>query len=348
MDMGIAGTAREVGSGSSNEIIFEFLYAMCFGAEAAELVFHEQTTGPDKDLFTLSKCHLKPRWAWAFRVNRFLDILALRCWTIDGWQDVEREKFAILSWRPKHRNPQGTSILRVPFLAWNGKTETYPDHREFLHHFADPSLVVTAGENQQSKFITNPSGGQDLEVTPQEQNLEAATQFKNRSILSLPHGASATFMTSNNTGQAYETGFDRWDRTIFRSIILAVRAMQEAKHGSKADTESNLDLFALAIASARKPPIRMIERDILFRDVELNWGREVAVRHTPRASFGISDHVAPELLKAFSTAWQTGLFGPQQRPWLLHKLGAPAEDLPDPGTDPDGPGESVPSESTDE
>jgi hypothetical protein len=311
-----------------DETLWEMMDALQFGCMMAELVF-DQGEGQDADRLVLRRFAVKPRWAWAFRVNPQLIVEKIRAWTTQGWVDVAREHFAILTWQPREGDPRGSSVCRPAYMPFNLKVQTYPDYGEYLKKFASANLVLTAGPNAQDRKVVDPITGAVKVFSVQDQMLHAGKEFKNHSVLGLPHGATATVLQSSGTGEAFDRGFDRFDRSIFRSIVLATRPMQEAKHGSKADTDSGMDLFSLAVGQCRRPVAHMVVMDVLKRCVELNWGPVIAERLTPKASFGLSDHLSPEIMRAFAEAWNKGLFDTSHRPWMWAKLGAPVPAEPE-------------------
>jgi hypothetical protein len=293
------------------------------GSAVAETVYGDGA-GPDAGRWMLDTFAVKPRWAYLYQVDRFNRVAALRCWTEDGWQDVSRRNFAVFTWRPQEGDPRGTSLLRPAYIPWNAKLQSYPEYVEFLRHFADPKTVITAGEKQQTRRVTD-SGGRTTELSPAEQNLQAVLGLKNNSVLSLPAGALAKFLESQSGGEAWDRGFDRWAREIFRVILMSARPSQEAQHGSKADTDTGMDMIALAINEVRRPLAACLRRDVLHPWVTVNWGKAVADRLTPLVGFGLVEHLKPELLAALTNAWNggNGLFVEPQRPWLWHQVGAP-------------------------
>jgi hypothetical protein len=310
-----------------DETLKGLLGGLVKGSAVAEAVYGDGD-GPDAGRWVLATLAVKPRWAYAYKVNRFNRVEALRCWTDEGWRDVSRRNFAIFTWRPKEGDPRGSSLLRPAYIPWNSKLQSYPEYVEFLRHFADPKVVVTAGPQQQTVRTTD-ANGRVVEKSPAQQNLEAVLSLKNNSALSLSAGSTAKFLESQSGGEAWDRGFDRWAREIFRVILMSARPSQEAKHGSKADTDTGMDMIALAINEVRRPLAACLRRDILHPWVTVNWGKAVADRLTPLVGFGLVEHLKPELLAALTAAWGggNGLFVEPQRPWLWHQVGAP---IPDP------------------
>lgn len=303
----------------------EMLDAFCFGNALAELSFDWVADGPYKDMQFHSALVPKPRWSYGYRVDSFNKVTAIRGWTGEGWQDLNRDHFAVLSWKPRYRDPRGRSGLRPAYDPWNFKHQEFPELAEYLHHFAQPGIAVTAGQYQATEFVTGPNGLQEprsvLDVIK-----DALEAYKGRSSLALPYGSSVTLIESQGDGKAYHDAFDRFDMEIFRAIIFSARPLQEAKFGSKGDTESGRDLVEMSFTDGRKPLARMFERDVFKPFVRLNWGTAVANRLCPVANFGGQSSVTAQLLTAMAAAYNAGFIDEAQLPRLWDKLGLPPVD----------------------
>jgi hypothetical protein len=283
------------------------------------------------------RVQVKPRSSWLMLADPYLRVRKVRCLTADGWRDVDRSHFVLMSWQPRCGDPRGTRLLRPAYPAWNIKLQAIPDYAEYLKHFADPKLILTAGPDALPTLDVD-----GTELTPQQRLLVAARLFSNNSAMALANGDTAQYLYSQGNGEAYLKGFDWADREIFRSIIIGARAMQEAKHSSKADTDTSEDLIGMAVTQARKPLHEATRNDLLYRGTVLNWGKDVADRFTPSLAFGISDHLSPTIMKALTDAWSRGVLQAPQRPWMLSKIGAPQDPegyaATQPGTTPPAPG----------
>ncbi len=206
-----------------------------------------------------------------------------------------------------------------------------PDYGQYLKKFATPSIILEAGPDQKPEVFTDPKTGAKTTISPQKSNLANGLAFRNHSVLSLANGATAKILYSQGTGKAFLDGFDRLEREMFRVIILGARSVQEAKHGSKADTGSSMDLFSLAVANLRNPLSFVFRKSVLARYVTLNWGPKIAKQFTPNATFGVEGHINPDLVKVFADAWDKGFFEPEQLPYLWNKVSIPVP----PGWTPD-------------
>src|SRR4051794_24936694 len=101
-----------------------------------------------------------------------MDVASIRGWTGDTWADLDPSKSAWLSWKPRKRDPRGRSGYRAAYSPWNAKTQMFPDFAEFLHHFADPFIAITAGENARDAYIKDPVTGKQVNLSVMQQILD--------------------------------------------------------------------------------------------------------------------------------------------------------------------------------
>jgi hypothetical protein len=307
-----------------DETLEEMLDAYAFGCTLAELTMDWAEGGPDKGLMMPTSLVPKPRWSYGFRVDAYNKLLAIRGWTGEGWEDIEPSKFAVLSWKPRHRDPRGRSGFRAIYQPWHLKLQQYPEFGEFLEKFADPSLAVTASPDAKPDYqMVN---GQVTVVSVLDQLQNALAKYKGRRYMALPPGTTATLLESRSDGQAWLSAFDRYDKDIFRGILFNSRAIQEAEHGSKNDTDNASDLASLSFTQGRVPLARMVRGRVLRPWVRANWGDDVAARLTPVVSFGAPGNVAADLLTAYASAYGSGFIDEAQLPVIWDRLGLPPID----------------------
>jgi hypothetical protein len=305
---------------SLDETLEEMLDAFKFGCTVAEMTY-AWGTGQDKDRLMLSSIVPKPRTSWAFEVDPFMRLLWIRGWTGDQWRRIEPEKFAVMTWKPKHRDPRGRSGYRAVYNPWNQKSQIFPSFGEFLHHFADPAIAVTAGKDAKPDFMW--VNGRRVERSVVQQVLEAIEAYKSRTGMALPYGSTVETIGGSSDGGAYHNAFDRYDTEIFRGILFSGRPVMNAARNSQADSETSLDLVGMAFQRGRLAASRFVERQILRRWVALNWGAEVAARHTPTVGFGVNRTTEADLINAYANAVQKGLIDESQLPHIWAELGLP-------------------------
>jgi hypothetical protein len=282
-------------------------------------------TGEDRDNYVFDSLAVKPAWAWSFLVDEFMKTVAIRCYTGRSWEDHDPEKFAVFTWKGQNRDPRGRSGLRAAYNPWNLKVQQYPEFGEFLRHFSDPIYWATAGPDAVVQWEADDQGVQQP-VSPVAKVAEALRNLTSHTGLALPHGATAGVLAPPGEGGAYHKGFDRFDMEIFRVVLFSSRAVQEARFGSRADTETNVQLYSVACKRGRAPLQECFRRQVFRRWVRLNYGEEVARRYTPMVNFGDRDDVKADLLAAYSRAYALGFVDEAQLPALWDRLGLPPVD----------------------
>ena len=304
----------------------ELLDCVPFGCALSEVTYQWEDDGPYRGKLVHKSIVPKPRWSWAFLVDAFLGVDAIRGWTGAGWGDFDPEDFAWCSWKPKDRDPRGRSGFRAAYNPWNFKMQEYPELAEYLHHFAQPSVIATAGQNAQNRYVLDANTGLQVELSVLEEMAAQLEEYKSRAYLALPYGATASLVESHGEGDAFHNAFDRWDMEIFRAILFSARPMQESKSGGDGAGNTALGMVDMSFRAGRRPLARMFERHVFYPFVKLNWGRDVARRLTPKATFAGQNAVGAQLLTAMSSAYNAGFIDEAQLPRLWHSLGLPPID----------------------
>ncbi|MBR4748870.1 MAG: DUF935 family protein [Abditibacteriota bacterium] len=99
------------------------------------------------------------------------------------------------------------------------------------------------------------------------------------------HGADIRSMEVQNNESMYINFIDFVNREMTTAILGSTRATMEAKHGSKADSETSLSLVRDRIRFYRQLLAEAIRDQLLFPIAEANFGRERALRETPVPEF---------------------------------------------------------------
>lgn len=263
-----------------DDVLWNLLDAIAFGNKIGELVYRQ-----DGRWLMLRAIKVKPRRATAFVVDQFMNVLGLvgRPGLL-GSLDVQEqptvlplEKFAVYSFHPRDSDPRGTSILRPAYNAWWLKMQTWGEFLKFLTQFASPSLWGTTPEGAKSP--------PDDPETPQQKMLAQLLQFRNGTAAVFPAGANLDTILSSGEGQAFHAAFELYGREIVTAILNQTRAILEAQHGSRADSETSQDVLDTLVRQTKKSVVRMIRRGILRPLVRYNFG-DAAVALTPLATLG--------------------------------------------------------------
>lgn len=307
--------------------LLQLFDAMALGNKLAEKTREYVETGPDKGKLVLKSIKVKPAWAWKFVVNSHLDVVGILTYVPPmssggplpdnspaaaqgGFIILPRDKFALFCWMPKDNDPRGTSVLRSAYDWWNLKRQVMPHHYHHMKRFGSPWVKgtmppnVTAGTTRrpidQKTGIEIPAGpGAPGNVSEADRWTMQLTVMQNNSVIVVPNGGDVALLESSHDGEAFMKGFDLYDRQICLAIGLQARAQMEAKHGSKADSETAEDTRGLLIAYGREWAEDTVSREIFRESVRLNFGDEIAERLTPRLALpGVEHQDKVEQMKA--------------------------------------------------
>lgn len=350
------------------ETLEMMLDAMAFGHKVAEVVYHVPVDGPDAYRMTLQAIKVKPRSSTAFVVDPYFNVLGFiyaapgRSTAVGGSSLTDlssvlpREKFLVLTVRPKDEDPRGQSMLRPAYNAWNLKQQTWPEYLRYLLQMAFPGLVGICSENASKEHRRNADGtlltdgdGNAVEITPTEAMLDALLQFRNGTALGLPHGSDVKPIEVDSEGQPFINAFELFGAQITMAILLQALATRDAKHQTKASTGEQTNILDLLIWALKGAVARSLQADILRNLVRYNFGEDAARTLTPQAFLGDSARKDwSRDASAAATLINTSALVPSQVEALLTQLGLPEpedgeepieranpEPMMDPEADPD-------------
>lgn len=300
-----------------DDVWWNMLDALPFGNKVGELVYRQ-----DGKWLMLRAIKVKPRHATAFVVDQFNNILGLVGPSglrsgADGQPTLlPLEKFAVLSFRPKDADPRGTSVLRPAYNGWWLKQQTWVEFLKYLTQFASASLV---GKTPPGAKAANPGDPKPADVM-----LAQLLGFRNGTAVVLPAGAELDPLFSTGEGQAFHRAFELYGREIVMGVISQTRAILEAEHGSKADSQTSQDILDTLVRQAKKSVQRMIRRDVLRPFVRYNYG-EAAVPLAPVVTLGnVEEQDRTPMWNAFAALWKSGALDESQRAEMCRILGLPA------------------------
>lgn len=307
-----------------DETADEMLEAFPMGCSLTEQTY-KWGTGEDLDNQVFASLKVKPAWSWSFLVDRYMNTVGIRGYDGQRFTDYEPDKFAILTWKRRHGDPRGQSGLRAAYNPWNLKVQQYPEFGEFLRHFSDPIYWATAGPDAVVEWEED-DAGQQIPISPVAKVAAALRNLSSHTGLALPNGSTAGVLAPPGEGGAYHKGFDRFDTEIFRVILFNNRTVQDARFGSRADSESAVSMTGIAFKRGRAPLEACFRTQVFRRWVRLNYGDEAARRYTPMVNFGDRDDVKADLLAAYSRAYALGFVDEAQLPALWERMGLPPVD----------------------
>lgn len=300
---------------SFKSTLMQGLDMMAFGNKLGEVVREECKFGPDKGKLGFSALKIKPHWAWSFVVDSTMKPVGVLTYLPPGeggepggYVIVDMSKFCRFTWLATDNDPRGTSALRAAYDWWNLKRQSMPFYYQHLRRFGSPSLdaEMSPGDNSQWPPIDPITGVENKAgkpVSSATRFTQALLAFQNNSVIVRPAGSKLTALEPRSNGEAFLSAFDLFDRQICLSIGLQTRSNMEAKHGSKADSDTAENTRGLVIAYGREELGDIITRQLLYESVRLNFGDDVAEEFTPSLVVGTTEEQdKPAMITALTSA----------------------------------------------
>lgn len=329
------------------DVLWNMLDALFQGNKVAELVwilaYEEGSTLPKLEIRAI---HTKPQDSVSFVVDTFNNVLGLLpavpgSGAVSGsallLSDelnkylVPREKFMVLSFRPKDNDPRGTSLLRAAYYVWWLKQQLFPEWLKYLAQFATPSLVGYTAENANSEVVTDSDGnptfdgsGNPIVVTPEEKLLQVLVQVRNGSAAALPFGSKVDDLAIlGDGGKSFLDAFAQLDHWIAKAVLNQTLATEEGAHQARAAAQVHMDVLGLLIRSIKNSVCRMMRRDVLHPLVEYNFGA-VGASVMPDCTLGEDDEADFSTTAAAITAlFNAKYISPTQLAYTDTLLGLP-------------------------
>ena len=319
--------------------------ALKFGSSVAELDYAvKQWDG--NDYLTISAVRPKELKETAFVVDGFRSIVGIiptriphltlpigsyipLSWQSDGLQAQDkvikhllpRSKFLILTWRPKADDPRGTSALRAAYTPWYAKQQILNEFLSWLAKFAQPSLWATTAPDAMPQCITLPDG-REIRTEPTDVLLQALVQFKNASVMALPHGSQVNAVNMTGSGGIFLDAVAWANTEISRAILKQHLATGEGEHQVRASSEVHQDVLSLIIIFLKNWQADAIRRDIVRPLTIANFGdAELA----PIVDLGDGDGF-PVSTDEVARLMSSGYLSPDQLAALDKMLGLPVRE----------------------
>jgi hypothetical protein len=355
----------------ANVVSWNLLKASRFGARLAEKVY-APGTGPDLGRLVLASLKTKPRWAYNLVVDAFMNVVGVLAFVPapyregeapppaesapSGWLVLPRRRFCLATWDSPHEDPRGTSTYRTAYRAWNVKVQVDPLYYRYLTVYAGAKAWAELPPNAGTQKVLQPDGSYK---TPQQDLSDTLTSFlTTHSTLALHNGGAVHAFAVPGEGQAFTTAYDVFNRQLVLSQLGTADLTMPSEHYSKGEGEVGQDVVGNRVRHRRAWLADVWRREVLMDAVALNWGEDVARRHTPLVSFGSVEHQDfSRNANAVARLMQSGYFTesqlhavdrwlglPPRKPGELPLQAAMAQQLaaqkPQPGATPAGPAPS--------
>jgi hypothetical protein len=345
-----------------DDVLWDLLGAVALGNRVAEQVYETRpaTTIENRVALQLRALKVKPVRSVAFVTDAYLNVLGLvgakpgqavpAVSDLAPTEIIPREKFCILTWRPKDGDPRGTSVLRPAYDPWWRKRQTIPEYLKYLAQFAGPSLWGTPGEHVESSVDPNDAS---VVLTPEEALGAALEQLRNGTFLAVPFGTQINSIAVQGEGKAFLDAIAECNLEITKAILTQQLATEEGEHQARAAAQVHQDVLDTLVRQGRRAVVRMLHRDVLRQWVRINWG-DAAVKLTPRASLGVTEQRdLPAMMQAIAALERAGFIHPSQHAGIDEDLNLPPRDLTvaPPPADPQprpAPGQAPPDDQQDD
>lgn len=293
-------TQRQVAS--FNTICWDMLSAIAFGHRIAEWTFAVADSGPYAGGEILSTIKVKNRRNYAFAMSATNDVVgivariagkghALRTGLVYDVKvlpnAISPNKFWIYTIGSVENDPRGTSQFRKCYAPWYEKQTLRPERLKYGAQFGGGKVIVTLGVNTPSTIkMANLDG--TIEDTPSFIAAQrVVAELSNSRGAVFPPDCKVDFHMPTGDGNAIGTQIDACDREMVYALKKQIRQTMEAKHGSKADSQTAENIadkvtnwFRRGLAESFAPVIRAL--------VMVRYGEEAAERYTPSVEFSAS------------------------------------------------------------
>ena len=288
-------------------VMWEAMDAIIYGSALVENVYDDQATDGTKPIIKLVDLKTRSRGNYGLIVDRHFNVLGA-VQTEQGTYGIgsgvytgstkpnpeaviPREKFWLVTFNGRNSDPRGQSLLRPAWNPYFLKTQVFPAYLKYLVQFASPSIVGFTPEGAEDVEIVDENGivavdadGIAQTISAEEDMLNTLLGFQSGTVAVLKGGSRMELIQSQGQGEAFARGVELFDRQIAMAILKTHRTLLEAKHGSKADSESAADITDVFVASLRELVATSFTRDVLRPLVTANYGEEIADRFTPEAT----------------------------------------------------------------
>jgi hypothetical protein len=318
--------------------------------------------GEDSDRYVLKSIKTKERGTYAFVVDRFMNLVGLRALTPDKgpyddapaakspeqtsiasaaadpgavyYNILPPDKFAIFTWNPKGNDPRGQAALNTAYDPWFGKKQGQQEEMKFIAQATVPSLVgftpEGAGTTQTTDDLGNVTGDTTTLVTPEQKMADRLAEMKNGSVAAFPNGSDVKQFIPAGDGSIFANFFAYKDKQISLAITMQVLATNEAQFQTRAAAQTHKTLLDVVIDYIRTLAT-VYWRKLFFNITKLNFGEDVARKHTTWLLFGAAAEGqlagnAPAVVALHSS----GYLSPNQYVWADEQLGAPPREGPPP------------------
>jgi hypothetical protein len=359
-----------------DDVLWDMLGAIALGSRVAEEVWSLTPassyalpgTSPisrTQDMLILSALKPRPRRATAFVVDPYMNIQGLLAREVNKATVnlstfattpaqvpnlIPRDKFAVLTFRPKDADPRGQPVLRSAYTPWFSKMEIWQEFLRYLAQFASASIYAVASEQATNQGIRVDQGDGTYQIRPAVEVLaDTLLAYRNGSALAVPYGTILGALQVSGNGEAFHNGFTLCDNQITIAVLNQTLATREAEHQARASSETHQNTLTTLQRQAKRSVCTMMRRDVLRPLVAYNYGEEAARQLTPNVSLGeVEQWDFAAMATAIAQLARSGYIDPSQYAGIDTMLNLPPRDAQSVEQPPQEQGQQPPAEEGDE
>jgi hypothetical protein len=278
-------------------VLWETMEDLYLGHVMNEVIADDVSGGPDDGLLAIQSVKAKHRSTYQFRVDRGFNVIGVRCLVYDdkgatSMKLFEPDHFAWSTNEPHRGDPRGRSCYRKSHYHWKLLMDLWPEVWEGWRQFGRPWVYGNTAEGAKQVAPSGPNGKPipGPGVTPEYAMAMTISKMRASNNVGVgPFGSTVKVVESTKDQTVAAGGISVLEGQIIRSIHLQLRATTEAKHGSKADSETGENVFGTVLRGQRMVRENWV-RSLLIKQNTWNYGEDIAMRLTPLVDLGGTEH----------------------------------------------------------
>jgi hypothetical protein len=277
--------------------------AILGGHKLGEMVCGYAAVGPDgpspddpDGRIVLVDIKPRPRWAYRFVVNNFMDRIGIL--TQDPadmrWVVLPDSRFVLATWLPRDGDPRGRSQLRAAYTWFHLKRLIPASYYKFIKQHGSPVRFGFTAPDQHGEVppIDTKTGAElanKPRVSPQARLKQVLEWLEGGSVAAFPAGTIIRTDWPQGKGDPFLAAIELCDRQMALALFHATRVTMESKFGSKADSSTAQDEKGLLIHYGRSI-FRTLVVQALRPLIEANFSAEDAEIHMPEVCVEKDEH----------------------------------------------------------
>ena len=316
-------------------IVMDMLDCLAYGHAIAEMVY-----APKQGQIVLRALRVKNRYRYAYVTDRFLSFLGVvptekAAGIIPVEWVLPRRKFWHLTAFTHQSDPRGRSLLRAAYHPWYMKQEIWINYLKYLLQFATPSILAILDDLARNVPELDGNGnplllpnGRPKEISAEQAVTNILANFSNASAMALRFVKEVKILQADGSGDPYTRALEYCDNQMLMAIIMNPRALSEAKHGSKADSDTANDILSTFVNMIQRQTEECFNRDVTDALVRLNYGDEAVDKYAPLMMLSTNnERDTIKLGMMFAQLGAAGLLDPSQYPAMDALIGIPPRDM---------------------